>query len=214
MLQLRQRGIMRRQPRMPLVIADQHLRARVLQPVFQLRARPPGVERDADRADRGRGEEGDRPFGQVAHRQRDAVPLPHPQPGQLVGERHRRAMAGGVGDALVLIDRQQPLAMTDRRLQQEAQRGWRVLPHPRRDAADGDGVHLELCARRGQLGAGVGDRHGGPGGGKRDDALSKGGGSAGHGGQSSQAFGRTGFPCCRPVSVDSRPAQGDRAGVI
>ena len=60
----------------PLVVADQQLGARVRQPVGKLVPRPPGVERHANRPDGHRGEEGHRPFGQVAHRQRHPVARP------------------------------------------------------------------------------------------------------------------------------------------
>ena len=161
--QTRQLRAERGDPLPPLVIGDQHGGARILQAIGQFLARPPGVERHGDGAGHGDGEEGDDPFGQVAHRQRDAVALLHPARGEIGRQRRDRAELRIIADPLVLIDRRQPLAM---RLRQRDERGHvrrRVLPHARRHAADRHRLHLELRARRGQHRFGFLHRHGGPG---------------------------------------------------
>ena len=64
----------------PLAVDEQQLGARIAQAIFELGARPPGVERHADRADRHRGEErhrGDR--GETGLGDGRRVPKDHPR---------------------------------------------------------------------------------------------------------------------------------------
>ena len=70
-------------------VGDQQPGARIGEAIFELGPGPPGVERDRDRAERGDGEEGDRPFGQVDHRDRDPVALADAEPPKLGGRARR-----------------------------------------------------------------------------------------------------------------------------
>ena len=205
MLQIGQRLIMVDHALMPPAIDDEDLRTRIGQPVLELGARPPRVERHHNRADAGGRKERDRPFGHVAHRQRDAVALPHAERLQVPGQRRHRPEIGVIGDALVLMDGEYPLTMTARKVQQQREVGRRVLPHARRHAVDLNRVHLEPLARRGQQRGRLGQRTGRPGG------IERNGGITGQG-VSLQIL-NVGFGfivVCRNDSVDSRVAQGNR----
>ena len=61
-----------------LVVREQHARSGIAQPELELTGGPPGVERYDDGACAGCGEEGDRPFRVVAHRDGDSVPRADP----------------------------------------------------------------------------------------------------------------------------------------
>ena len=69
----------------PVGIGDQDMCATIRQSEGQFVALPPGVERHRDRAENRGGEQGDRPFGQIAHGNRHAVPLAHAQFRQMGG---------------------------------------------------------------------------------------------------------------------------------
>ena len=92
------------QPLVPLVVDEQQPGTRIVDAIFKLARRPPGVERHDDRPDARRGEEDHRPFGQVAHRQTDPIPLGDTHFPQLAGQRRHRAEIRVIGDAFVLID--------------------------------------------------------------------------------------------------------------
>ncbi len=138
-------------PLPPLGVADQHAAARMGEPVAQLGIGPPAVERHDDRAETGRGEESDRPFGQVAHRQRDTVAAADAQPPQLVGECCGGAEPRLIADALVLIDDEGARTVGCARHPGEGgERGRLVLPGTRRHAPDRHRLHFEDFARRAQ----------------------------------------------------------------
>ena len=63
------------EPIPPLRIADEQFRTGIGEAECKFGTRPPGIERHADRPDHRRREECNRPFGQIAHRQRDPVAL-------------------------------------------------------------------------------------------------------------------------------------------
>ena len=198
-----------RQPPMPLVVEDQDLRTRIGQPVFELGAGPPGVQGNHDRADHRRREEAHRPFGQVAHRQRDPVAGPDPEPDQLVRKRRHGAVMRVIGDPFVLVDREQPLTVRPRQVHERAQAGRRVLPYAGGHATDRERLHLELGTGRGEQGLRLAQRHRGPGFGKRDEGF------AGHVFHSTKL--KVGFGCMplsTKVSVDSRAAQGNRTSEV
>ena len=109
------------------------------QAVFELGAGPPGVQRRHDRAQGGGGVEGDRPFRQVAHDDGDAVALLHAHLRAARAPAPPRAEEGLEADALVLVDEEIALAVhAADGIDDVAQGRRRVLPHPRRHAADVD----------------------------------------------------------------------------
>ena len=106
-----ERGTVRGDSRQPFVIADQHLGARIGDPIGQFGPGPPRVERHADRPNRGRRKERHRPFGQVAHRQRNAIALGHAAAAQMLRQRRNRTMPGIITDPLVLVDKESAVAI-------------------------------------------------------------------------------------------------------
>ena len=165
------------QPGEAFAVEEQDLRPRIAQAIVEFAAGPPRVERDQDRADTDRGKEDHRPFGRVAHRQRDAVALHHPHLAQLSREVRGGAEIRLVGDALILMDGEDALAMGARQLEQRGQVRRGVLPHPRLDAANLDFFHFQLLAGRGHQRLGLRQRHLRPGGVERDERFGGQGGS-------------------------------------
>ncbi len=86
--------------------------SRVAQPVLELGPRPPRVERN-DHCARGRGgPEGDRPLGEVAHRDRDAVALSHAEVvDEAMGERCGRREVVTEGQRVVLVHEEREVAV-------------------------------------------------------------------------------------------------------
>ena len=144
----------------PLGVHEGHLGARVLEPVAQLLAAPPRVQRDDDGAGQRGGPEGHDPLGQVAHDDGDPVALFDPEGGaQPVGQGAGDAVVLGEGRALVLVDEEDGVAVAERHVHDGAQRGRRVLPDPRRHPADVELLHLEELPRGGERGVGIRDGH-------------------------------------------------------
>jgi hypothetical protein len=154
---------------MAFIVGDQDPGTRVGETIGHLRPRPPRVQWHHHRPDRRRCEERDRPFGQIAHRQRDAVARSDAQGMQMRRQRRHRAPRRFIGYTLVFIDGEDALAMTTCGLDQVTQRRRRILPHARRDPADRHGLHLELAAGRSQTPFGFRHRHDRPVGVQGDD---------------------------------------------
>ena len=171
MFQIGQFACMRRDALPALLVADQQFRAGIRQAIAEFRTGPPCVERHDDRADRGGGEEGDRPFGQVAHRQCDPVALGHAQFLQMMGQSGDGAEPAVEGDALILVHNEFAVAMRAARQRDGAQAGRGVLPGAQANAADLDLLHLEALAGRGQHLAALLAAHRRPSGGRRPAAL-------------------------------------------
>ncbi len=161
-LQVRTVGQVLEDPTQALGVDHRHLGAGIDQAIFQLRPGPPGVQRGDDRAQRGGGVEGDRPFGQVAHDHRHPVAFHHAPGLKLMGEGGDGAVEGLETGPLVLIDQEDALPVSAAQLNHVPQRGRRVLPHPRGDAVDRHRLHLEGRAGGGQQRMGLSDRHGRP----------------------------------------------------
>ncbi len=144
----------------PLRVDEGHLGARVLEPVAQLLAAPPGVQRDDDGAGQRGAPEGHDPLGQVAHDDGDAVALFDPEGGaQPVGQGAGDAVVLGEGRPLVLVDEEHVVAVAERHVDDGAQRGRRVLPDARRHPADVELLHLEELPGGGERCIGLRDRH-------------------------------------------------------
>ena len=154
---------MRLQPLEPLGVEHGEPRAGIGEDEFELGASAPGVERHGDGAGEDRSEEGDRPFRQVAHPDRDAVALGDAERLQLMGENHRRPREGLESGALALVDEESPAGEGAARDEDVAQRLRGVLPNPRLPAPDFRLGDLERRARRGEPGVRLGERHGGVG---------------------------------------------------
>jgi hypothetical protein len=118
----------------PVGIGDQDMCAAIRQSEGQFVALPPGVERHRDRAENRGGEQGHRPFGQVAHGNRHAVPLAHAQFRQMGGERGDRAMPGIERNPLRAIDKERAVPVLAGQGGQSAEMRQGVLPHARRHA--------------------------------------------------------------------------------
>lgn len=193
------------QPLMPLIIDEQQTRARIVDAIFQLAGGPPRVQRHDDRADRGGSEEDHRPFGQVAHRDRNPITLRHTHFQQLRRQRRDGTVIRFIGDALVLIDGEDILPIGAGGLDQEGERRRRIFPYPGRHAANLGHVHFELAARHGQRGLRLRQRDHGPAGVERDERFDI---------QDASlhilnfGFGLSAVPT--KVSVDSRATQGNR----
>ena len=142
----------RRNPFPSLVIGDQHLCAGVRQAIGKLLPRPPGVERNRDRAKHRYGEEADDPLGQVAHGDRHPITLPHAVGKEIGRERRNGAELCVVADPLILIDGGQLIPVRARKRHQRGHVRGRILPHARRHAADRHRFHLEPGAGRRQHG--------------------------------------------------------------
>ena len=162
-LQVRAIGQVRAQALQPLGVDDGELAAGIGQAIFQLRPRPPGVQRRDDRAQHHAGVEGHRPLRHVAHDDGDAVALLHALRRKLMGEGRRGAEEGLETGALVLIDQEDLVAVGAAGLEHAAHRRRRVLPGADLDAVDVERLHLEGHARRGQKPVGLGDGHRRPG---------------------------------------------------
>ena len=144
----------------PLGVDEGHLGARVLEPVAQLLAAPPGVQRDHDGAGQRGAPEGHDPLGQVPHDDGDAVALFDPEGGaQPVGQGAGDAVVLGEGRPLVLVDEEDVVAVAERHVDDGAQRGRRVLPDAGRHPADVELLHLEELPGGGERCIGVRDRH-------------------------------------------------------
>ena len=144
----------------PLGVDEGHLGARVLEPVAQLLAAPPRVQRDDDGpGQRGAPERHD-PLGQVPHDDGDPVALFDPEGGaQPVGQGAGDAVVLGEGRPLVLVDEEDVVAVAERHVHHGAERRRRVLPNPRGHAADVELFHLEELPGGGEGGVGLRDRH-------------------------------------------------------
>ena len=141
--QFRAAGKMRSDPLEPFGIADQQLRTGVGQPIGKFLPGPPSVQRNADRAHYRGGEEGDRPFRQIAHGQCNTVALADPASLQIGREYCHRAKPCVVGNSFILIDDESPVTMTATDLRHVAEARRSVLPDARRNAPDGDRFHRE-----------------------------------------------------------------------
>ena len=114
MFQICQIGKMRRNPVPSFGIAEQHAGLGILQSENQFLVGPPCVERHGDRPDRRRGKENHRPFRQIAHRQRNPVPLGYADSLQFHGKGGDRAIPVGIGDAFVFKNQKFAIAMATR----------------------------------------------------------------------------------------------------
>ena len=159
-----QRIAQRRDPLIALTIADQQPRARIVEAITQLLRLPPGIERHGDRAYAGDGEEGDRPFGQVAHRDGDAIALPHALLLQPMRQRGDGAEPAFIADPVVFIDDELIAGKRCARMtRQRSQAGRLVFPCAHSDAPDRHLLQLEQRSRRAQPLYRFGQRQSGPG---------------------------------------------------
>ena len=162
--QQRQLARMRSHPVPPLGVAQQHAAFGLGQPVAQLAAGPPRVQRHHDGAKAGGGEERHRPFGQVAHRQGHAVALGHAALAQCRGQGGGGAEPSVVGHPLVLVDDEQALRVGLPRQAREHRQARRlVFPHAGGHAPDRDRLDLHRLARAAQPLLDLGQRGSGPG---------------------------------------------------
>jgi hypothetical protein len=104
MLERSQRPAVRFDPLPPRSIGDEQPGAGIGEAVFQLRPGPPGVERNRDRAQRRRREEGHGPFGKVHHGDRHPVAPADAEAAKLAGQSGDRPMLRLVGDPLPFVD--------------------------------------------------------------------------------------------------------------
>ncbi len=143
-------GQVRRQALEARRVDEGDLGARVGQSVVELGARPPRVERHDHAAGHGRAPERHGPLGEVAHGDGDPVAeLDAEAAAQPTGDGGRDAEVLLVGGALVLVDEIVGVAVPAGQLEDHAQVGRAVLPHPGGDAPDLDVFHLEHLPRRG-----------------------------------------------------------------
>jgi hypothetical protein len=135
-----------------LHVGDQQLRTRIANAVFELRPRPPGIERYRDRAEAGDREESNDELRQVSHRHRDPVALADVAIGERLSKRRNRAILRVEADAVVFQNRRHPPAMGPADLDQRTQVRRGIFPDPSRDAANRNALHFESLARRAQQG--------------------------------------------------------------
>ena len=147
-------------PLQPFAVDDRDLRSGIFEPVFELRAGPPGVEQGRHAADQETAEEGRRPFRHIAHGDGDAVAFLHPRLLQRLGDRQRRAGEVLVTRPLVAIDDKGPIAVAPSEHKYFAHGRRRVLPHARAHAANVALFDLERRARSGQRRIGLCQRDG------------------------------------------------------
>ena len=140
-------GQQRHDPVKPLRIGNQHRRPRRVQPIGQFRPRPPGIQRHADRTQSGYGKEHHRPFGQIAHRQRNAIARLHPQPAQMLRQCRHGAEPAVERDAFILTDQEFARAMAAPDPRQGGQIRGRVFPRAKRAPMRVDNGHFERRAR-------------------------------------------------------------------
>ena len=146
------------QPVGPFAVAEDDLGPAVTQPVLELGARPPGVQRDDHAAGGGRRPERDRPLREVAHCDRHTVALPDAEAvDQRAGEGGRGPVVLGEAQLLVLVDDEGGLAVGPAQLEDRPQARWGVLPHSRGPPGDLHLLDLEQLAGSGEGGGGVGD---------------------------------------------------------
>ena len=141
-------------------VDDSDFRAAVRDAVFQLLARPPGIERRRDRAKHQRGEERDRPLRIIAHDDGDPIALLH---AELIAEFHSQLGHGlvvrGEGYTLVLEDEEFAVAPVGRVEHAVTQGERRVLVGAQLDAVDDLLFQLEPRARRSHQRIALIDRH-------------------------------------------------------
>jgi hypothetical protein len=126
-----------RQSVQSLLVADQDRRARVPQAVREFGTGPPRVERNDDGAGSRRSPKRHRPLGEVPHRDRDPIALPHAVPiHQLARELRRAPVVPFEGPVLLLVDEEVELAVGAALGKDRRQRRRCVLPNARRDPAD------------------------------------------------------------------------------
>ncbi len=141
-------------------VGDQHLGGGVGDAIGQVLTGAPSVQRRHHRADGRTGPERDRPFGQVAHGDDDAVTLFHPVlVSEHAGERRGRAPVTLEGQPLLFEDDEVAFAPLAAGVEHGAQVGRSVLVEPRRPAADHDRTHFIGRARRRQHLTGLGNAY-------------------------------------------------------
>ncbi len=134
-----------------LCVGQQHLGARILNAEGELVSQPPRIERDGDRAERRRGEEADRPFGKIAHRDHHAIPRADAALRQNLHQRQRRAAEAPERDAPVVVDKKRQVIEAARPTDEFAHGLGPMFPRPARYAVDQDRLHFERSPRRGKL---------------------------------------------------------------
>ena len=106
----------------PFGVDEGDLRAGVLEPVAQLLAAPPRVQRHDDGAGQRGPPEGHDPLGQVAHDDGDAIALCDPEGGpEPVRQRAGNAVVLGEGRPLVLVDEEGGVTVGERHIEDGTQ---------------------------------------------------------------------------------------------
>src|SRR5579863_3781990 len=136
-------------PLQPFAIDERDLRTGIVEPVFELRAGPPGVEQSGHAAGQEAAEESRRPFRHVAHGDGDAVAFLHARLLQRLGDRQRSAGEALVTRPLVAIDDKSTITVAPSEQKYFAHGRRRVLPNARTHAANVALFDLEGRARGG-----------------------------------------------------------------
>ena len=134
----------RGEQRLALAVGNDHARTGIGDAEGEFARGEPGVERHRDGTDAGNGPERDRPLRQVAHRDRDPVPLADAVArAQRLSEPAHLAMVAGVTQAPVVEHEARPFAILGRSGKNVAEHARPVLPGTDRDAPDLDLFELE-----------------------------------------------------------------------
>ena len=126
--------------------------------VREFLARPPCVERH-DNGSRYHGApEGTNPLGKVSRRDRHTIAFAYAEGEKSLGDGSGDPVMLLEGDALIFVDEEVTLTVSEREVEDLAQIGGGVLPNPQLDAVDRCQFGLEHLTRSRHLRSSVADR--------------------------------------------------------